>query len=171
MVEGGAEGSSQRHVGGRGAASESSTRADAADSALAGASRESLAEEAKSAAEFKAVRLKLKGQGDAMGEANEEITQGIIELAKTLECSQTLQMRPAQTEAELQEALKLYRDMNHLSLAGGITCEQAREGTWSMRMPSAATPLTAASCPERASASAAVCAHLCPHSARALSFS
>ena len=35
-----------------------------------------------------------------------------------------LQLRVADCETELNEALKLYRDMNHLSLAGGITCEQ-----------------------------------------------
>ena len=35
-----------------------------------------------------------------------------------------LQLRVADSGTELNEALKLYRDMNHLSLAGGITCEQ-----------------------------------------------
>ena len=35
-----------------------------------------------------------------------------------------VQLRAAESEVDVAEALKLYRDMNHLSLAGGITCEQ-----------------------------------------------
>ena len=35
-----------------------------------------------------------------------------------------VQLRTAESEVDVAEALKLYRDMNHLSLAGGITCEQ-----------------------------------------------
>ena len=35
-----------------------------------------------------------------------------------------MQLRTAESEVDVAEALKLYRDMNHLSLAGGITCEQ-----------------------------------------------
>ena len=35
-----------------------------------------------------------------------------------------MQLRAAESEVDIAEALKLYRDMNHLSLAGGITCEQ-----------------------------------------------
>lgn len=35
-----------------------------------------------------------------------------------------MQLRAAESEVDVAEALKLYRDMNHLSLAGGITCEQ-----------------------------------------------
>ena len=35
-----------------------------------------------------------------------------------------VQLRAAESEVDVAEALKLYRDMNHLSLAGGITCDQ-----------------------------------------------
>lgn len=146
MVEGplGEEGPSERPVATGEAESEAPTDSASGSAALAaaGASTDGSASDVKAAStpEFKAVRFKLKGLNDEMGDANAEITQAIIDLAKLVESCTTLQMRPAQTEAELQEALKLYRDMNHLSLAGGITCEQATRMTRLHQRPASMHP-------------------------------
>ena len=69
--------------------------------------------------------IRLKGQGfqDEMYDANVELSDAIATLAMLLAGHPELELRSAETEADLMDALKLYRDMNHLSLAGGITCE------------------------------------------------
>ncbi|KAL1515152.1 hypothetical protein AB1Y20_004213 [Prymnesium parvum] len=70
-------------------------------------------------------RIRLKGQGfaDETFDANVEIRSAIRTLAALLDSEPELELKAAESETELLEALKLYRDMNHLSLAGGITCE------------------------------------------------
>ena len=74
-------------------------------------------------------RINLKGQGlgeDELKRSNEEIRAAIEALRCLLDGHPMLEMRVAQTEVELLDALKLYRDMNHLSLTG-VTCEQVVE--------------------------------------------
>lgn len=73
---------------------------------------------------FSKVRLKMKGVGDETHRSNIFIRDAIVCLAQLLQQWPALQLRVADSGTELNEALKLYRDMNHLSLAGGITCEQ-----------------------------------------------
>uniref|UniRef100_A0A7S0J6V1 Chromo domain-containing protein n=1 Tax=Calcidiscus leptoporus TaxID=127549 RepID=A0A7S0J6V1_9EUKA len=73
---------------------------------------------------FNKVRLKMKGVGDETYRSNVFIREAIVCLAQLLQRWPALQLRVADCGTELNEALKLYRDMNHLSLAGGITCEQ-----------------------------------------------
>uniref|UniRef100_A0A7S0Q3R0 Chromo domain-containing protein n=1 Tax=Coccolithus braarudii TaxID=221442 RepID=A0A7S0Q3R0_9EUKA len=73
---------------------------------------------------FKSVTLKVKGVGDEMHRSNLVVHEAICCLAKLLQRWPALQLRVADCDMEMNEALKLYRDMNHLSLAGGITCEQ-----------------------------------------------
>lgn len=73
---------------------------------------------------FNKVRLKMKGVGDETFRSNLLIREAIVCLSQLLKQWPALQLRVADCGTELNEALKLYRDMNHLSLAGGITCEQ-----------------------------------------------
>jgi len=72
-------------------------------------------------------RIGLKGQGlseaDEVTRANAEVRAAIDALRGLLDGYPMLDVRVAETEAEVLEALKLYRDMNHLSLTG-VTCEQ-----------------------------------------------
>ena len=75
-------------------------------------------------------RVRLKGAGlveDDLKRANAEVQAAIDALRSMLADTPHLEIRAAVEEDELQEALKLYRDMNHLSLAGGITCESVVE--------------------------------------------
>ena len=79
-------------------------------------------------AKHEKVRLKGKGLGeDDLSAANAEVRAAIEALSVLLEGQPLLQLRVAENESELLDALKLYRDMNHLSLAGGITCDQVVE--------------------------------------------
>mmetsp|Transcript_989 Transcript_989/g.2721 ORF Transcript_989/g.2721 Transcript_989/m.2721 type:complete len:686 (+) Transcript_989:240-2297(+) len=74
-------------------------------------------------------RVALKGQGlgeDEIRRANDEVRAAIAALSCLLDGHPMLEMRVAETEVELLDALKLYRDMNHLSLTG-VTCEQVVE--------------------------------------------
>ena len=74
------------------------------------------------------VKLKGKGLGaDDLQAANDEIRAAIDALGCLLEGQPMLELRVAESENDLLDALKLYRDMNHLSLAGGITCDQVVE--------------------------------------------
>lgn len=70
-------------------------------------------------------KIRLKGQGfhDETFDANIQIRDAIATVGMLLSGHAELELRAAETESELLDALKLYRDMNHLSLAGGITCE------------------------------------------------
>merc|ERR1719326_1327861 len=70
------------------------------------------------------IRIKGQGLGDDLHRSNEEVREAIKTMSADLGLQQSLELRAAESEAELADALKLYRDMNHLSLAGGITCEQ-----------------------------------------------
>jgi len=69
------------------------------------------------------VALKFKGLNDEQMRQNLEVRAAIGVLGHVFDNLDALDMRVAETELEMQEALRLYRDMNHLSLAGGITCE------------------------------------------------
>jgi len=74
-------------------------------------------------------RVNLKGQGlgaDDVKAANDEVRAAIDALSCLLDEQPMLEIRAAETETELLEALKLYRDMNHLSLTG-VTCDQVIE--------------------------------------------
>lgn len=73
---------------------------------------------------YERVLLKFKGMNDDQMRSNLEVRAAIGVLARMFDSLDTLEMRVADSDLEMQEALKLYRDMNHLSLAGGITCEQ-----------------------------------------------
>lgn len=74
------------------------------------------------AREYENVRIKGQGLADELHSTNETIRQTIKSMSADLH--PTLELRAAESEVDVAEALKLYRDMNHLSLAGGITCEQ-----------------------------------------------
>ena len=79
------------------------------------------------ASKFAAVRLKGQGLGfDAMTLANAEVRAAIDALGHLLDDHPRLEVRAAETDEERLEALKLYRDMNHLSLTG-VTCDQVVE--------------------------------------------
>uniref|UniRef100_A0A7S2HH38 Chromo domain-containing protein n=1 Tax=Haptolina brevifila TaxID=156173 RepID=A0A7S2HH38_9EUKA len=74
-------------------------------------------------------RVNIKGQGlgtDEVRLANDEVRAAIEALSSLLDDQPTLEIKAAESEAELLEALKLYRDMNHLSLTG-VTCDQVVE--------------------------------------------
>jgi len=76
------------------------------------------------ALKYSRVTLRCKGVNDETYVANLRIREAIVMMSRLLHSWPMLQIRAAESEAEMNEALKLYRDMNHLSLAGGITCEQ-----------------------------------------------
>ena len=74
-------------------------------------------------------RVRVRGQGlgaDELHRANEEVRSAIDALKFLFDEYPMLEIRAAATEAELYDALKLYRDMNHLSLTG-VTCDQVVE--------------------------------------------
>jgi GNAT superfamily N-acetyltransferase len=73
---------------------------------------------------YERVALRFKGFNDEQMRYNNEVRAAITVLARMFDDLDALDMRVAESEQDMQEALKLYRDMNHLSLAGGITCEQ-----------------------------------------------
>ena len=80
-----------------------------------------------SPANYRGVRI--KGQGlaeDRVARENEEIRCAIEVLRSMLDEQPHLELRYAESEDDYNEALKLYRDMNHLSLSG-VTCEQVVE--------------------------------------------
>lgn len=84
-------------------------------------------ETAPAPASYVCVRLKGQGLGaDEVDHANKEVIAAINALKYLLEDQPTLEIRAAETEAQLFDALKLYRDMNHLSLTG-VTCDQVVE--------------------------------------------
>ena len=72
---------------------------------------------------YNCVSLKCKGLNDETDDMNTEIREAMGVVGHLLDECPSLELRVAETEEQLLEALKLYRDMNHLSLAGGITCE------------------------------------------------
>ena len=74
-------------------------------------------------ASYSTVRLKGMGLDDEIERENTEIREAIRVVGRLLDSWPNLQLLPAENEAQLNEALKLYRDMNHLSLTG-VTCEQ-----------------------------------------------
>jgi hypothetical protein len=73
---------------------------------------------------YERIALRFKGLNDEQMRSNNEVRAAIGVLARMFDDLDALDMRVAESELDMQEALKLYRDMNHLSLAGGITCEQ-----------------------------------------------
>jgi len=73
---------------------------------------------------YERIALRFKGLNDEQMRSNNEVRAAICVLARMFDDLDALDMRVAESELDMQEALKLYRDMNHLSLAGGITCEQ-----------------------------------------------
>lgn len=75
------------------------------------------------AKQYAAVRIKGQGLTGDLRAANELIREATKSLAEEINRHPSLLLKAAETEAEQADALKLYRDMNHLSLAGGITCE------------------------------------------------
>ena len=87
------------------------------------------------AASYNAVRVTCKGMDDDIDRDNTEIREAIHVVSRLFDSWPNLQLLPAEGEAHLLEALKLYRDMNHLSLAGGITCEQAAHRSCCTRTP------------------------------------
>ena len=73
--------------------------------------------------------MHLKGAGlgdDEVTRSNEEIRAAIEALRSLLDGEPHLEMRYGEAEGDMLDALKLYRDMNHLSLTG-VTCEQVVE--------------------------------------------
>ena len=80
-----------------------------------------------SPANYRGVRIKGQGLGeDRVARENEEIRCAIEVLRSMLDEQPHLELRYAESEDDYNEALKLYRDMNHLSLSG-VTCEQVVE--------------------------------------------
>ncbi|EOD37820.1 hypothetical protein EMIHUDRAFT_225084 [Emiliania huxleyi CCMP1516] len=73
---------------------------------------------------YERIGLKFRGLNDDAHRCNAEAREAIGVLADMFDPLGPLELRVAESEADELEALKLYRDMNHLSLAGGITCEQ-----------------------------------------------
>ena len=97
-------------------------------------------------------RVSVKGQGlsdDEVKLANAKVRSAINALRFLLDDQPMLDIRAAETDEELLEALKLYRDMNHLSLTG-VTCDQVVEHVQShtvllMYRPDASQPAIAVS--------------------------
>ena len=79
---------------------------------------------------FRAVRVKGRGlsPADALTQQNLEVREAISTLSSQFFASHpSIEVRCTTNDEEDADALKLYRDMNHLSLAGGITCEQVMQ--------------------------------------------
>ena len=89
----------------------------------AGSSSEEWPLNVTGAKQYSAVRIKGQGLTDDLRVANELVRETIRSMSEEINQHQSLLLKVAETEADQADALKLYRDMNHLSLAGGITCE------------------------------------------------